>query len=134
MALVQFACPYCSGQFEIADPPAGQAVACPHCSAAVALPVNLPSTPLAAPQVVNPWATVEPVAQDAAPFIPLDLVSLPTTRAGRSGRRRAPNAPEPGVQRLSREKERHRRLSRRVAMMAIAVLLLVLAVAVLTRL
>ncbi len=129
MAVLEFACPYCNGQFEIADPPAGMAVTCPHCGAAVALPVDLPP----ASQAIQPSPPIEFVAPHAAPFIPLDIVTAPTTPVGPGRGCRARRGPAPEVSRLSREKQAQRRLQRNLVLMATGLLLLTIAVAVLSR-
>ena len=122
MVLFQFACPYCSGQFAVENPPAGHAIACPNCGGTVALPADLP------PPVAEPATMVakSPVADD--PFDFLDI-SEPTARPLQIKQRTLPT----NVRRLSREEKERRRVRRNLVLMVAGLLVLAIAAAGLSR-
>ncbi len=126
MALFQFACPHCSGQFQVQDPPAGQAIACPHCGLGVALPSELPppadavETPPESPRSTDgielPFELDEPApAMPPSPLAGAPVV-LPQTRAP-----------------MSREDRERRRTIRNLVLMVTGLIVLVAAVLVLSR-
>ncbi len=133
MTLFQFACPYCSGQFEIENPPAGQAVACPHCREMVALPAELPP-PVRETQSVAPAGSefLPPRAEANDAVLPF-ILDEPISPAARRGRQSATRVQRPPVRRLSREEKELHRARRNLVMMVVGVVVLAVAAVVLSR-
>jgi len=53
MASMEFACPHCSGRFELENPRAGGRVPCPLCGQTIAIPADLPPTEQPAAEKVD---------------------------------------------------------------------------------
>jgi len=63
MAEMQFACPHCNVQFALAQPPSGEAIACPGCGTLLEIPVE--GTPSS--------ATADQQESADEPFVPFDF-------------------------------------------------------------
>ncbi len=117
----QFACPYCSGQFEIDQLPEGNAVACPHCGEAVGFPAEL-----ASPQTESARSGAAELPDGVFDF--LDRAN-PATKADSSntaGRRGRPRT-------LTRQERERLRMRRNVVLMVVGVVVLSLAAVLLSR-
>lgn len=139
MASFQFACPYCSGEFEVRERPAGEAIACPHCGKAV----SLPSERSAEADESAPVPPIEPgddedvvAAGNESTTSPsaLDFLEQPTPGpTTKPSRRPLPRRPPSNVRRLSREEQERRRMIRNAVLMTIGMIVLAVAVTVLSR-
>lgn len=129
MALFQFACPHCSGQFQVQDPPAGQAIACPHCGRGVALPSELPPP---ADAVEAPPAP--PPSPEDGVTLPFDVHEPPALPTGQASRASAHVLPPPARAPLSRDERERRRTIRNLVLMLAGLVVLVVAALVLSRL
>ena len=126
MASYHFACPYCSGAFEVSAPELGQAIACPHCAATVTLPTELPPPPPDLPPAVEePEGGVYAFLADPTPSPAARSAPSRPSQVTRSSAKR------PAIS--ARERDRRRAL-RNVVLMVVGLLVLVLAVVVLSRL
>jgi predicted Zn finger-like uncharacterized protein len=130
MAVVQFACPYCSGQFDVENPPAGQAVRCPHCEASVVLPGEPPAVDAPPPANADPLAFLTPPAAGPAPTFAPDE-PMPVVR---EVRKRKPRPAPREVRHLSREEKERRRAVRNLVLMTAGVVILCVAAILLSRL
>jgi hypothetical protein len=128
MALFQFACPHCSGQFQVQDPPAGEAIACPHCGRGVALPAELPP-----PADVVEAPPDLPLPTDGI-TLPFDVHEPPTPSAAQPSRASAQVVRPPARAPLSREERERRRTIRNLLLMLTGLVVLVVAALVLSRL
>jgi len=126
MASYHFACPYCSGAFEVSAPELGQAIACPHCAATVTLPTELPPPP---PDI--------PLVEDTSEGAAYAFLTEPTpTPMSRQASRRPLQIAQTPIKRTAispRERDR-RRAKRNLVLMVVGMLVLVAAVVVLSRL
>jgi hypothetical protein len=132
MALIEFACPHCRGQFQLDNPPAGGQVACPLCRQVLAIPTDLPPAvagfDFAPPQAAGGARGVKPP--------PLAFDPDEASAVERPSRRR--KSPPPNdvsvLEPLSRQRQDRRRQMRGLAWMIGGILLLAIAAAVLSRL
>lgn len=94
MVAVPFACPHCSGMFQVDSSMAGQHVACPHCRGVVALPPSAgsPSSPPQPPNAQQQPTRPATVPQPAARPQP---AAQPPGRAVRVAAPRSPAGPLP---------------------------------------
>ncbi|MBI3838214.1 MAG: hypothetical protein HY288_09820 [Planctomycetia bacterium] len=135
MATFQFACPHCNGPFEVEDPPAGKALACPSCGEPVALPDELPppgSESVRLESGAGESAAGESVATPA-PFVPFDFRDQSTSIVRHRPSRRKKRATIKKVEHLSRSERQRRQQRRSVAMMIVGMVVLCIAVVVLSR-
>ena len=146
MESFHFACPHCSGQFEVKHPPPGHAVACPHCGGGVALPPDMPLPVDAPTQRDESYSAEAPPAEPpmqtsglghaAAPVEPpqaFDFIEPPTIAASRPASPAAGQRVLPEMRRLSREEKERRRTVRNLVLMVVGVVVLVVATVVLSR-
>lgn len=135
MASIEFACPHCSGRFELANPPAGEHVACPLCRQMLAIPAELPepeedSVGAQARAEETEFAVLR-AGEVKAPPIAFDV--------GKRSARPALDVPslaredKPVAESLSREAKEHRRQIRSLVWMIGGAVLLAIAAAVLAR-
>jgi hypothetical protein len=130
MTSVRFACPHCSGQFSLDDPPAGQAVGCPHCGRSVGIPQS--------PQQVETSAAVQSVSErdetaiggDALDFLN-EAVSVP--RRGRKASLPSDGVPLPEIRLLGRIEQRRRQQRRSVVVMILCMAVLAVALMLLNK-
>jgi hypothetical protein len=134
MALFQFACPHCNQPFEIEDPPAGQAVHCPHCQDLVGLPDEL------APALYEPARAADTSseaerAEPESPFANIDFRDERTSilRPRRWKRKKRVPKKTRNVVQLSRNEKRRRQQRRSLFMMVFGLVVLFVAVVVLSR-
>ena len=138
MTSIEFVCPHCSGRFELENPPAGGHVACPLCGQTLAIPAELPpadeQTPSAASDANQSEFDFVGPGDAEAPPLAFDVGELaPLTSPSRRRRSKA-REDKPVVERLSREEKERRRQVRSLVWMIGGAVLLVIAVAVLSRL
>jgi hypothetical protein len=127
MASYHFACPYCSGEFEVVAPELGQAIACPHCAQSVTLPAELPPPP---PDFLSGDEQAE-----TAPYAFLSEQSpVPATSQANSRPTNRPVSQSSGRPSLSRHERDRRRGVRNVILMVIGTVVLVAAALLLSRL
>ncbi len=125
MVLVQFACPHCTEQFTLENPPPGATILCPHCGLKIGIPDVAPP----------PVETIAPTAAPdaAATGVPLDFLSEEPASGDRRGQFDRPRI-RPTVRPLDRAARRQRQQWQSLAVMVLCLVVLAIAVVVLGRL
>jgi hypothetical protein len=137
MALVDFACPHCSGQFQLENPPLGGQVACPLCRQMLAIPSELPPD-VADSDAAAPVTSPSESETGEHPHVETREIELDVAdTAGhvpRAQRRTRLGDERVAVEPLSRIQKEHRRQVRSLVWMIGGAVLLAIAAAVLSRL